>query len=280
MKKLVLSAALALSLVSLSQAQIATPAASPAATVAQTVGLAKVTVDYSRPALKGRKMFSDQVPYGKVWRTGANMITKLTVSDEVMINNQKLAAGSYGIYTIPNANEWTIILNKDANAFGAFAYKQENDVMRFTVKPVRLATPAEFFTIDFTDFTPTTANLAMRWENTQVSIPVKHDPDARIMAQIQEQTAKPDANMGIYFAAADYYYQTNRDMKQALEWANKVVDKDKQYWTYYLRAKIAAKMGDCKAARTDAQQGLALAQKAGDDAYIKNHQQILSDCKM
>ncbi|WP_345265416.1 DUF2911 domain-containing protein [Nibrella viscosa] len=280
MKKLVFSAALFLSLISFAQAQITTPAASPAATVAQTVGLAKVTVDYSRPALKGRKMFGDQVPYGKVWRTGANMITKLTVSDEVMVNNQKLPAGSYGIYTIPNANEWTIILNKDANAFGAFNYKPENDVMRFTVKPERLTSPVEYFTIAFTDFSPTTANLALQWETTRVTIPVKHDPDARIMAQIQEQTAKPEAGTGIYFAAADYYYQTNRDMKQALAWANKVVDKDKQYWTYYLRAKIAAKMGDCKAARTDAQQGLELAQKAGDDAYIKNHQKILADCKM
>lgn len=280
MIKLILSAALVLSIASLSNAQIATPAASPAATIAQTVGLAKVTVDYSRPALKGRTMFGDQVPYGKVWRTGANMITRLTVSDEVMLNNQKLAAGSYGIYSIPGASEWTIILNKDANAFGAFSYKQENDVMRFTVKPEQLVTPTEFFTIEFVDFTPTSANLALRWEKTQVKFPVTHNPDARIMAQIQEQIAKPDVNTGVYFAAADYYFQTNRDMKQALEWANKVVDKDKQYWTYYLRAKIEAKMGNCQAARTDAQQGLELARKAGDDAYIKNHQKILADCKM
>lgn len=259
-------------------AQISTPAASPAATVAQTVGLTKVTIDYARPALKGRKMFGDQVPYGKVWRTGANRTTKLTLSDDIMMGGKLVPAGSYGLFTVPDKGEWTIIINKDAVGPGAFAYKAENDVLRFTVKPGTV--PAtEFFTIEFSDFTPTTANLVLRWETTQVKIPLMNDPDERIMAQIKEQTAAAEVKPGVYFAAADYYYQTNRDLKQALEWANKVVAGDQKYWTYYLRAKIEQKLGTCPAAKTDALLSLDMAKKAGDDAYVKNNERLLVECK-
>lgn len=279
MKKTVLTFALALCLGSLSYAQIQTPQASPAASVGQSVGLAKVSVTYSRPALKGRKMFGDQIPYGKVWRTGANMATKLTLSEEVLISGQKVPAGSYAIFTIPNASEWTVILSKNANTFGSFEYKPSDDLLRFTVKPEKLKTPSEYFTVEFTDFTPTKTNLAMRWENVEVSFPIEHNPDEKIMAQIKEELAKPDVKPGTYFAAADYYYETNRDLKQAMAWANKVVDNDKKYWTYYLRGKIAAKMGDCQTAKADATTGLELAKQAGDDAYIKNHQKLLAQCK-
>ena len=262
-----------------SLAQIDTPAASPAATVSQGIGLAKVTVTYSRPLLKGRKMFGDQVPYGKVWRTGANGNTKVAITEEVTINGQKVPAGSYGLFTIPNPEEWTIILSKSDKGFGSFDYKETDDLLRFTVKPEKLKMPAEAFTIEFTDFTSTMANLALRWENVQVKFPIQHDPDAKIMAKIAEETAKADAKSGVFFAAADYYYQTNRDLKQARVWADKVLDGEKEYWTYYLRGKIAARQGDCKTARADAIAGLELAKKAGDDAYIKNHNQILATCK-
>lgn len=271
---LVLSAGLTLQV----RAQITVPAASPAATVAQTVGLTKVTIDYSRPSLKGRTMFGDQVPYGKVWRTGANASTKLTLSDAIMLGGQSVAAGSYGLFTIPNKSEWTIILSKDTKGFGAFDYKPENDLLRFTVKPETVPN-TEFFTIAFTDFTATTANLILQWETTRISIPLKNDPDARIMAQIKEQTAGANVKPGVYFEAADYYWQTNRDLKQALEWANKVVASEQEYWTYNLRAKIEQKMGSCATAKADAARSLEMAKKAGDDAYIKNNEQILAACK-
>jgi Protein of unknown function (DUF2911) len=261
------------------QAQIRIPAASPSATVVQGIGLATASIEYSRPALKGRKMFDDQVPYGKVWRTGANRTTKLTISDEMTVGGQKLAAGSYGLFTIPGASEWTIIVSKDAVGPGAFAYKPENDVFRVTAKATKTAAKAEFFTMEFTGFTSTSANLTMRWENTEVSLPLVQDVDAKIMAQIQQETAKPDAKPAVFSAAANYYYDTNRDIKQAREWAEKVVEADKQYWTYYLRAKIAARQGDCKQARADAEASLELAKKQPDEAYIKNNQRILDTCK-
>ena len=267
------------SLAGAAQAQIRTPQPSPSATVSQGIGLGKVTIDYSRPALKGRKMFGDQVPYGKVWRTGANTATKLTLDADMTINGKVVPAGSYALLTIPGENEWTIIINKTAQSFGAFAYKESEDFMRFTTKVEKLATPAEFFTIEFTDFTSTATNIAIRWENAQVKFSIKTDPDAAIMAQIQAETAKADAKPGVFSAAANYYFDTNRDLKQAREWADKVVEADKKYWTYYLRGKIAAKQGDCKTAKADAEAGLKMAQEAGDDAYIKNHKGVLAMCK-
>ncbi|WP_247236057.1 DUF2911 domain-containing protein [Telluribacter sp. SYSU D00476] len=260
------------------QAQIQVPQASPAATISQTIGLAKATVEYSRPALKGRKMFGAQVPYGKVWRTGANKITNLILSEEMLVNGQKVAAGAYGLFTIPNANEWTIILSKDANVWGAYTYNPANDVLKFSVKPQKLAKAEEFFTIEFTDFNASEANVAIRWENTLVKFSLKNDADAKIMAEIKEKTAAAEVSPATYSAAANYYYDTNRDLKQALEWASKVVEKDQKYWTYYLRGKIAAQLGQCDVAVSDAQKGLQLAKEANDDAYILNHQKLLKQC--
>jgi hypothetical protein len=260
-------------------AQIQTPQASPGATISQTVGLGKVTVEYSRPALKGRKMFGVQVPYGKVWRTGANKITNVILSDEMMVNGQKVAAGTYGLFTIPTATEWTIILNKDADLWGAYDYKQENDVVRFTVKAQNLAKAQESFTIEFIDFNANETNVAISWENVMVKFPIKHDSDAKIMAEIQKKMAGSEISVGTYSAAANYYYDTNRDLKQAYEWATKVVENDQKFWTYYLRGKIAAKIGQCDVAVADATKGLAMAKEAGDDAYILNHQNVLKECK-
>ena len=259
-------------------AQIQLPAASPAATVAQALGLATVSVEYSRPALKGRTMFGDQLPYGKVWRTGADRSTKFTVSDQILINGKSLPAGSYGLFTIPGPTEWVIILNKDAIGSGAFNYKPENDVMRVRVKAQKTA-PTEYFTIEFTDFTPITATLSLRWETTEVKLPLKHDADAQIMVQLQAALANPNVSSAIYLEAAEYYYQTNRDLKQARAWADQVIAVDKQYWTYYTRAKIAIRQGDCLTARADAEAGLRLAQQADDNAFVKNYQRVLVDCK-
>ncbi len=279
MKSTILVAALLVGGLSAVQAQIQLPAASPTATVSQQVGLGTVTVEYARPSLKGRTMFGDRVPYGKVWRTGANKITNLVLSEDMLVGDRTLPAGRYGLFAIPTATNFTFVLNKDADAWGAYSYTEANDVARFAIKPERTATQTEALTFDFTDFTPTTANLTLRWENLLVKLPIRNDPDERIMSQIAQQTAKADAKPEVYSAAANYYYDTNRDLKQALSWANKVVDAQKAYWTYHLRAKIEAKAGDCKTARADAQQSLELARKAGDDAYIKNNEQILSNCQ-
>lgn len=281
MYKLLLTTCLSICLLT-GYAQIDLPAASPASTVSQQIGLGTVTVSYGRPSLKGRTMFGDRVPYGKVWRTGANKITNLTLSETMTLNGKALTAGTYGLYSIPDADSFTFIINKDANAWGAYDYKEANDVLRLVVKPERVnkRQTTETLTFEFVDVTPTSATLQMRWENVIARLPITNDADTRVLAQIKAKTADPKATTDTYYAAANYYLDSNRDLNQALQWANKVVEKSQEYWTYHLRAKIEAKLGNCKAARADAQMSLDMAKKANDDAYVKNNETILEGCKL
>ena len=259
-------------------AQISLPAPSPSAVSSQKIGLTTVTVSYSRPSVKGRKIFGDNVPFGKVWRTGANQITSIKFEEEVLVNGSKIAAGSYGLYTIPNQNEWTIILNSDDKQWGATNYKQELDVLRFTAK-TEVIPSTENFTIAFVDFTPTTSNIMIGWDKTAVKFKIEHSVDAKIMAEIAAKTADANASTDTYFDAADYYYEKGIDLPKAYEWATKVVEAKKEYWTYQLKARIAGKMGNCKAAIPDAEKSMELAKKAGDVAYIKKNEKVLADCK-
>jgi hypothetical protein len=260
-------------------AQISVPAPSPFTTVTQKIGLSDVTIKYSRPSVKGRKIYGDNVPFGKVWRTGANQISTINFEDQVVVNGTKVPAGSYGLYTIPNEKEWTVILNKDDKQWGAGNYKQELDVLRMTVKADKTPALVENFTISFSDFTPTTSNIVIAWENTSVKFGVEHLVHDKIMAEIAAKTADPKASVDTYFDAADYYYEKGIDLPKALEWATKVVDNDKQYWTYQLRARVAAKMGNCKVAVPDAEKSMELAKKAGDVSYIKKNEKVFADCK-
>lgn len=265
---------------STSFAQISTPAASPSTTLSQTLGLTKITLDYSRPSVKGRKIFGDLVPYEKVWRTGANKITSIKFDDEVYVHGAVMKAGSYGLYTIPGKNEWTIIFNRDDKQWGSYGYDINKDVIRFNVQPMQPQEFTEQMTIDFVEFTPTSTNLSIKWESTEVRFKIEQRGiDEKIMAEIAEKTAKTDATTDTYFSAADFYYQKGVKLDQALAWANKVVEKEKEYWTYQLVARIAAKQNNCAVAIPNAEKSMELAKKAGDDAYIKLNQAVLSQCK-
>ena len=279
MYKLIITACL-LACLTVGHAQITLPAASPASTVAQQVGLGTITIAYGRPSLKGRTMFGDRVPYGKVWRTGANKITDLTLSEAMTIEGKAVAAGKYGLYSIPTADLFTFIINKDANSWGAYDYKEANDVLRLVVKTQKADPKTETLTFEFVDLTPSSAVLQMRWENTLARLTVSDDADSHVMAQIKAKTSAATITTETYYSAANYYLDTNRDPKQALIWANKVLEKSTEYYDYHLRAKILARSGNCKAARVDAQMSLDLSKKAGDDAYIKNNEKILEDCKL
>ncbi|NJN34411.1 MAG: DUF2911 domain-containing protein, partial [Saprospiraceae bacterium] len=213
-----------------------------------------------------------------VWRTGANKIPNFKLTEEVTIEGQKVPAGTYGVFTIPGLTEWTIILSKKPDQWGAYDYKQEDDLVRFKVKAEKMVSKEEHFTMAFTDFSPTSAKMLIRWENTQVKFNIKHDPDAQILAEIKSKTSAADATTDTYFDAANYYFEKGLDLNQALEWANKVVEKDQKYWTYYLRAKIAAKLGKCDIAVADATKGLDMATKEKDPAYITNHTKVLKSC--
>ncbi|UOG76166.1 DUF2911 domain-containing protein [Hymenobacter tibetensis] len=278
-------------------AQIATPAASPKSVVQQRVGLTDVTITYSRPSAKGRKIFGDKdvVPYGQRWRTGANQTTSIKFSDDVTVEGKKVPAGEYGLYTIPGKTEWTVVLNKSLKQGADVAgFKDDQDVARFTIKPYVVPSyvaqnvaaknqgKIETFTISFTDLTPATANVAMEWELTGAKFKVTSEVDTKVMAQIDEKVVKnatPSAND--LAAAAVYYYDNNKDLKQALAWMQKANEKDPKFWNVHTEAKIRMKMKDYKGATAAAEQSkkLALASTPPNTDYAKMNDDLVAEAK-
>ncbi|MFL5729306.1 MAG: DUF2911 domain-containing protein [Cytophagaceae bacterium] len=254
-------------------AQLNVPRPSPSSTVMQKIGLADVTISYSRPSAKGRKVFGDVVPFDKIWRTGANEPTKISITDTVMIEGNKIAPGDYGLYTIPGATEWTIILGKNPKT-QAGDYKDDQQAARFKVKTEKLCAPVETFTIDFTNLTTGSASIQLSWESTSVKFKIENEVDSKVMADIKAKTE----NRMTYFQAASYYYETNRDLKQALEWINKATEGGGMFFQVHLKAKILAKMGDCKGATEAAQKSMEMAKVAKNDEYVKFNEKVIADC--
>ncbi|MBK8113017.1 MAG: DUF2911 domain-containing protein [Saprospiraceae bacterium] len=260
-------------------AQINTPAASPSATVSQVIGLSKVTVEYSRPMLKGRQMVGSKlIPYGQIWRTGANKITNLTLSNDMAIEGKSIKAGTYGLVTVPGEKKWTVVLSKNANQWGTYNYKSEEDLMRFDVEAGKTNATVEQFSFSFVTLTPASAHLIMQWENTEIKMRLSHDAEAGILKEIDEKTSAAEVTSETYYDAANYYFEHDKDLTKAYAWANKLVEMDKKYWTYYVRAKIAAKLGKCDVALADAQAGLVDATKDNDQSYVENLQRIIQQC--
>ncbi len=265
-------------------AQIATPQASPKSTVSQRVGLTDITIVYSRPGVKGRTVFGTVVPFGKRWRTGANATTSIKFSDDVMIEGKKVAAGEYGIYTIPNKTEWLVVLNKNTK-LGADVdgFKDDQDVARFTIKPYKVASKVETFTIDFTDITPATANVALEWELTGAKFKVTADVDTKVMAQIDEKITKAATPApGDLAAAAVYYLDNNKDLKQALAWMEKAnAAEPTKFWNLNTEAKIRLKMKDYAGATkaAEASKKAALAATPPNGEYVKMNEELMAEAK-
>ena len=273
MKKIFVLFSLLLSIGTTAQV-IKTPAPSPTQTIKQDFALSSIELNYSRPLAKGRKVFGDLVPFGKMWRTGANGATKVTFGEDVKVGGVAVKAGSYAIYSIPNADEWEIIINKGVNNGGLNGYKTEEDVARFKVKAMALPMTIESFTMMIGDVMPSSANIQILWEKTAVSIPVEANIDVSIMKQI-------DGAMNVdnrpYFAAASYYFDAGKDMAKALEWANKAVDaQPKAYWIAHLKAKIQAKMGDKAGAKATALKSIELAKEGKNDDYVALNEKLIA----
>ncbi|QJX47693.1 DUF2911 domain-containing protein [Hymenobacter taeanensis] len=273
-------------LASAAQAQISTPAASPKSTVMQRVGLTDITITYSRPGVKGRPVFGDSttkaiVPFGQRWRTGANNTTSIKFSDDVMVEGKKVPAGEYGLYTIPGKTSWVMVLNKSTKqGADVKGFKDADDVARFTVKPYALANKVETFTIGFSDITPATANVEILWDKTGAKFKVMSDVDSKVMAQIDEKVIKnSSASANDMAAAAVYYYDNNKDLKQALTWIQKANEKDPKFWNVHTEAKIRMKMKDYKGAVTAAEQSKKLATEAKNTDYVKLNEGIIADAK-
>jgi tetratricopeptide (TPR) repeat protein len=261
------------------QAQtLKTPPASPLQTIKQTFALSEINVEYSRPSAKGRKIFGDLVPFGKIWRTGANAATKITFGEDVEIEGRKLAAGTYAIYTIPNKKSWDVMIYKDLKLGGNTAeYKTENEVLRFSVKPKSMKEMVETFTINVTDVKPNMANIELMWEKTSVSFKVMADIDSKIMKNIENAVA---ADTLAYYQAANYYYENGKDLNKALEWATKAYEKNpKAFWIMNLKAKIEYKLKNYDAAIASAEKVITLAKEAKNDDYVKMAEALIADAK-
>ena len=253
------------------------PQASSSQTLTQAFGLGTITINYSRPNVKGRKIFGGLEPYDAVWRTGANSATTIAFTEAVKIEGKDLAAGEYGLFTIPGQNEWTIIINKGAKQWGSYEYKESDDVLRVKVKAAKLKDKVETFTIQLADVYPTSARLLLTWENTAVSVGLTTDVDAKVMAGIDEAMKgekKP------YFQAAQYYLENGKDLNKALEWMNAAdADNTKAPWVKLWKARVQLKMGDKKAAAKTAEEGLKIATEIKNPEYIRLNGALLAEAK-
>lgn len=283
MKSYVLTVLLLLVTCTLGLSQIQTPAPSPGAKFTQDVGLIKVDVEYSRPSKKGRVIFGDLVPYGEMWRTGANASTKVTFSDKVTVGGGKeLDKGTYALYTIPGQKEWTIIFYSNTSYWGTPEekdFKEEEVAARFTVPAYKMENvTVETFTIGMDNLKNDGAELYLLWENTYVGIPIKVDTDSKVMAAIKSTMAGPKS--GDYFAAARYYHEQGQDQKQALEWVNKCLEMGgDKFWILRLKANIQAELGMYKDAIATAQKSTELAKADGNADYPRMNEKSITAWK-
>lgn len=270
MKKLFnLTLLIGLLFVSQMEGQIRTPAPSPSAKIMQTVGLTDVEVEYSRPGKKGRDIFGSDalVPYGKLWRTGANQATKISFSTDVKVGGKELAAGSYAILTKPERSEWAVnFYTYETGNSGSYVEKEPAAVV--TAVPQQLPFTIESFTIMFGDLSSNSASLGMMWDDAIIQLPLSTDVDGAVMASIDKTLAGPTS--GDYYAAGSYYHDSGKDLEKALKWVRKATKTDSpRYWQVRKESLILADMGKYKEAIAAAKLSLDLATKAGNDDYVK-----------
>lgn len=253
------------------------PPASSSTKIEQGLGINKVTLTYQRPNVNNRTIFGDREPYNEVWRTGANLIPSITFEEEVTIEGNKVPAGTYGIFTIPTKTNWTIIFSKNPNQWGAYDYKQEEDLLRFQVKSQKTKEKIESFTMAFENVTPTGTDLSLAWENTKVKFHIAVDQHNEILASINEAMKgekKP------YFQAAQYYYNNGLDINQAVEWISEA-DKNNVDAPYikYWKAVMQLKAGDKPGATKTANEGIEMAKSLNNEEYVRLNTQVLKSIK-
>lgn len=266
------SLAIALACGNLAYAQLVLPDLSPFATVTQTIGTQEVKIEYSRPSVKGRVIFGEVVPYGEFWRVGANASTKLFVREELTVQDKvKLAPGVYALYAIPDKDEWTIIISKDAWLWGVFGYTPSYDAVRFNVKPQAMKEQVETFTIQFANVCTSCAEVQLMWDYTKVSFRLSTATDEKVMAEIKTFTSNPEGRLaGDYYLAAKYYLDTDRDLNKALEWIDKALTYTPgAYWMTHTKAEIYAKMGKYNEAIETARLSIEQAKSKKDQDFVR-----------
>ncbi|MEL6810374.1 MAG: DUF2911 domain-containing protein [Bacteroidota bacterium] len=259
-------------------AQVETPAPSPSQKIEQKVGLTDVTLEYARPSVKGRTIFGDLVPYDKLWRTGANANTKITFSDDVMVGDGTLKAGSYAIYTKPGKQSWEVIFYSDANNWGTPREWDDSKVAAKVMTEVYpLPMSIETFTMSFDDLKNDVANLGIMWENVYVGVPIKFHTDKHVTASIENVMNGPSDRD--YYSAAVYYLEADKDINKAKMWIDKAIEMRSKpaFWYHRQQSLIYAKAGDKKGAVKAAQTSLKLAKEAGNDDYVALNSKSLKE---
>jgi hypothetical protein len=279
MKRFLLTCGLLAAIAGTSFAQdLKLPSLSPSSKITQEFSTSNIEISYSRPSVRGRKIFGDVVAFGNVWRTGANSATKVKFGEDVTIGGQLLKAGEYALYTIPNATEWEVILNKGVGNWGNAGYDTNDDVARFKVKANNLDRMVNTFTINIADITFNSCNIELMWERTGITIPVMANNKERLDANITKAISTPTIP---YYQAASYYYETGANLDKAYEYANKAVEQNpKAFYMWYLKARIAQKMGNKKEAVEAANKSMETAKGSAFEAeYMRNNQKIITSFK-
>lgn len=279
MKKSIILITICITLISFNiSAQLKTPQASPFSKISQVVGISEVTIEYSRPGVKNRVIFGGLVPFKKIWRTGANASTIITLTNDAVIEGNKVPAGKYSIYTIPDKKEWTIILNK--NLKGGMNYPEGEDQCRFKVKPVQVKEKTETFLISFTDLKNNNANIELLWEKTRLKFNVAFDVDALVAAQIEKETGNPNLDANWYYQAGNYYFENGKDLTKALEWINKSLELNADaYWVLRVKSQIQAKLKDFKGAVETAELSRIKSAEGKNDQYVKYNEDAIKEWK-
>lgn len=258
------------------KAQVDMPAPSPTQTIIQDFGLGKIELTYSRPGIKGRKVFgvnSELVPLGKPWRTGANAATKIHFTDKVSIGGNELDSGSYVIYTIPGKEKWDIVFSKGTAYPGSEGFTTNDDLFHYKATVVLHQEKIETFTMQFTDLKNESCQLHLKWANTDVSIPITTNIKDRIRTQIETalQGDKPP-----YYQAANFYYDYDKNYAKALEYINKATEENpKAYYMFLQKARIEKAMGNKAAAKESAMKTIELAKEAGNADYVNFGNKLL-----
>ena len=278
MKKIIVAAVVISSMfVCAATAQVKMPAPSSTQTIKQDFGMGSIELTYSRPGTKGRKVFGDLVPNGKLWRTGANAATKIVFTDAVEIGGKKIDSGTYVLYSIPNEESWEIILNKGLNNWGIDGYKESEDVVRFKVDPIKTKTETETFTMQFADIKATSCALQIMWEKRLVTIPIVTDIKEKMKAQID---AAMLTDKKPYWQAAQFYNEYDKNLPKALENVSKAIEGNtKAFWMLLYKAKIQKEMGDNAGALQSSKESAALAKEANNDDYVRMNEKLQKELK-
>jgi hypothetical protein len=276
----VATAALALAAFSTSfaQAELVLPRISPKSSLTQTIGLTDFTLTYSRPGVKGRAIWGGLVPYDKPWRTGANEATSLTVTDPITFGGQKLPAGTYSLYTLPTANEWTVVLNSEKHLVGSVDYKSDKDVLKIQVRPTQTADHAEWLQFGFENLTPNSGELTMRWEKLRVAVPIQVEVNEKALAGARAEMAALKADdWRTPYRAADFAFTNEVALAEGQQWLKKSLTIQENYSNLTLLAKWQMKEGKKKEAIASAKKAIAAGKASKEPVDTTATEKLLAE---